>query len=62
MTDYHSSQVNDIQSSLDRMRYERDIYRQIAQDLYDYFVDGIGTSRAVQRYLQVMRGDFSDRN
>lgn len=54
VTDYHSSHVTDLQVSLDRMRAERDLYRQIAKDLFDYFVEGTGTSRCVATYIEHM--------
>lgn len=63
MSDYHSSQISDLQSSIDYLRRERDIYRQLAVDLYNYFVDGSGSSRAVSRYIQIIeRGDLSESN
>lgn len=50
MTDERDASIRDLQNSLDRAALDRDEWRQIAKDLYDYYYLGTGVSKSVRAF------------
>lgn len=50
MSDERDASIRDLQNSLDRAASDRDEWRQIAKDLYDYYFLGTGISKCIKAY------------
>lgn len=50
MSDERDASIRDLQNSLDRAALDRDEWRQIAKDLYDYYFLGTGISKCIKAY------------
>jgi hypothetical protein len=50
-----AASLRDMQTTVDKLRQERNDWQETASALIDYFVYGSGTSKSVQMYTQMQK-------